>query len=91
MTNEDLLLVGMMEECAELIQACSKVKRFGISSHNPNTNEANIDLLKNEIGDTAAHIVLLCHFYGIDDTDVDERAQFKIKKFTKRHAENFAQ
>lgn len=47
------------EECAEVIQAISKVKRFGIDSRHPDYPETNQDNLEMELGDLLAMIALI--------------------------------
>ena len=49
------LLVLPMEECGELVQACSKAMR---------KNNTDIDLLKEEIGDVYC-MIQLCMEHGI--------------------------
>lgn len=55
-------LLGILEEeCAEIIQAISKMRRFGLMSYNP-TDESktpNITHLINEIGDVKGVIEML--------------------------------
>ena len=63
------LLVITMEECGELIQACSKALRkqdlFGQQN------------LKDEIGDVYAMINLLVEHDVVSWTDLEERVNFK--------------
>ena len=35
------LLIVAMEECSEIVQACSKAIRFGFNSHHPNKNKTD--------------------------------------------------
>lgn len=44
-------LTCLMEECAEVIQTCSKALRFGIDDINPHNNKTNRELLEEELGD----------------------------------------
>lgn len=41
----------LIEECAEVIQALIKVKRFGLFGINPLTNISNNDKIKSELDD----------------------------------------
>ena len=51
----------LQEECAELIQSVSKIKRFGIHSYNPFDVDkvSNVSNLITEMGDVIALITLL--------------------------------
>ena len=51
----------LMEECGELIQACSKVLRHGMESCNPNELHGpnNLDNLHKETGDVMAAVDIL--------------------------------
>ncbi len=61
---EKEIMAITQEECAEVIQAISKVFRFGIdNSHNGVTNRSH---LTTEIGDLLA-MITLCHDFGIVD------------------------
>jgi len=47
-SNEELL-IGIMEECAEVTQAVSKALRFGLDAHNPhNISSTNADDIMTE-------------------------------------------
>lgn len=55
-------LLGILEEeCAEIIQAISKMRRFGLMSYNPTdtSKTPNITHLINEIGDVKGVIEML--------------------------------
>jgi NTP pyrophosphatase (non-canonical NTP hydrolase) len=62
---DPFLLIVTMEECGELVQACSKVYRHG------NTEEDR-KLLSEEVGDVLAMMNLLCE-EGLVDLDIVER------------------
>ena len=49
-------LIILAEECAEVIQAVSKLQRFGIN------DAKNIKALENEIGDVFAMLTILDHY-----------------------------
>jgi NTP pyrophosphatase (non-canonical NTP hydrolase) len=66
----------LIEECAEVIQAVSKVKRFGIDS----VDETNRDRLEQEIGDLLTMIDLLYVKGIINEKNVLEAQQRKISK-----------
>ncbi len=78
MINKDALLQLMvitMEECGELVQACSKAIR--------KDNHRDNQLLKEEIGDVYAMIQLLVKFDIVSWDELDERVKVKNKKLSK--------
>jgi hypothetical protein len=60
--NETLVI--LQEEAAEVIQAISKIHRFGIDNHNPVTGESSIETLHKELGDLQC-MINLCIEQGI--------------------------
>ena len=76
------LLVITMEECGELIQACSKALRRGeLYAHSDSETE-----LKQEIADVYAMIELLQDWDVISWTEIEngvERKQNKLKRWSK--------
>ena len=77
MTRDALLqlMVITMEECGELIQACSKAIR--------KNNHRDNQLLKEEIGDVYAMIQLMTKFDIVNWDELDERVRVKNKKLSK--------
>ena len=69
------LMVIMMEECGELIQACSKALRRDDFVDNKNLIE--------EVGDVYTMIELMHDFDMISWTDIEERMKVKRKKLSK--------
>ena len=69
------LMVITMEECGELVQACSKAIR--------KDNHRDNQLLKEEIGDVYAMIQLLVKFDIVGWDELDERVKVKNKKLSK--------
>ena len=69
------LMVITMEECGELVQACSKAIR--------KDNHRDNQLLKEEIGDVYAMIQLLVKFDIASWDELDERVKVKNKKLSK--------
>lgn len=49
----------LQEECAEVIQAASKIKRFGLIGKPTNTTKTNKESLEMELGDVLALIDLV--------------------------------
>lgn len=70
----------LIEECAEVIQAVSKVKRFGIDSEIGVFDETNRDRLEQEIGDLLTMIDLLYVKGIINEEKVFEAQQRKVSK-----------
>ena len=57
----------LQEECAEVIQAASKIKRFGISNRKADSELNNLQNLEMELGDVLA-MIDLCKEAGIGIT-----------------------
>lgn len=70
----------LTEECAEVIQAISKVQRFGIDNTNPFSTETNREHLEQEIGDVLTMIDLLYVKGIISNENVLEAQKRKIEK-----------
>ena len=49
----------LQEECAEVIQAVSKISRFGIDNFKPGKAKTNREHLEEELGDMIAMICIL--------------------------------
>ena len=72
--NDDELMVITMEECGELIQACSKAMR---------TREYSSQQLTEEVGDVMCMVGLLMRYGLIDEEDIEERVKVKLAKLAK--------
>lgn len=70
----------LQEECAECIQAVSKVFRFGFDNHHPDRSETNREHLAEEIGDLQAMIDLLISSGIVDADSVKSASIGKHKK-----------
>ena len=68
--NEILLI--LQEECAEVIQAISKVKRFGLNN--------NIDQLNQEIADVLCMINLAFEHKILDDNEQRVKDRITVKQ-----------
>ena len=68
------LMVITMEECGELIQACSKAIRC---------NDYNRDELKEELSDVMCMIDLMVEYYIISKKDLSNGSQLKKMKLLK--------
>ena len=69
--------VVAMEECAELIQAISKVKRYGF------VGEYKDNLIE-EIADVSIVIREIMMIFGLSDGDINEVIDSKIQRIKKR-------
>ena len=79
--DQAAILQILQEECAEVIQATSKVFRFGLFDTHPDTpNKTNTLHLEEELGDVLAMIDLLALHKVIT---YDNVIQFKQRKFDK--------
>lgn len=70
----------LQEECAEVIQAISKVRRFGLQAHHPNRTATNKEELEEEVGDLLAMIEILTSTGYLDPKLVQAAKQQKTKK-----------
>ena len=67
------LLTILQEECAEVIQEASKIKRFGQTSE-------NIDRLAKEVGDLVCMIELLQEWEVVSYSAIEDARQEKLQK-----------
>jgi NTP pyrophosphatase (non-canonical NTP hydrolase) len=74
----DEVLVILQEECAEVIQAVSKIHRFGLDdTYNGHTNFYN---LVKELGDLRCMINLFLDKHQVDNYEVEEYERHKLEK-----------
>tara|TARA_B100001287_G_scaffold155526_1_gene130827 strand:- start:1266 stop:1520 length:255 start_codon:yes stop_codon:yes gene_type:complete len=71
------LLIVTMEECGELVQACSKVYRH-------RNKKRDRKLLSEEVGDVLAMMNLLCEAGLVDLDIVENKRVAREKKMKKR-------
>lgn len=78
-------MLVLMEECAEVIQAVSKIKRFGEQAHNPLDRKkiTNINHLEIEVGDILGVLKLLLEENYLDGEHIMNAAEKKVKKLDK--------
>lgn len=75
------VLCILQEECAEVIQAVSKISRFGTDSMNDHMGVSNKDALIKEIGDVIAMIYCLSSVVGfVTEDELVEASDAKIEK-----------
>lgn len=70
MTREEELLVITMEECGEVVQACSKMLRFGVGHKK----------LQEEVGDLMCMLELLHNEGLVSQGETQKRIQVKLEK-----------
>ena len=75
MNKKEEMLVITMEECGELIQACSKMLRFG--------EEQDHTQLQEEIGDVMCMIEILRDGGFVNDKQIADRIKVKKEKLMK--------
>ena len=75
MNKREEMLVITMEECGELIQACSKLLRFGENQDHTQIQE--------EIGDVMCMIEILCDQGIVTQEKIRERIEIKKEKLRK--------
>jgi NTP pyrophosphatase (non-canonical NTP hydrolase) len=79
--NEVMLIA--QEECAEVIQAISKVFRFGMDDVHPTTMKSNKDSLEEEVGDLLCMIQLMMENNIINENNVNKASTQKRLKLGK--------
>jgi len=78
MKKREEMLVITMEECGELIQACSKLIRF-----KDDNCEEDIKNLQDEIGDIMCMIDIMKHSGLVNEEQIEERKKVKKEKLMK--------
>ena len=75
MKKKEEMLVITMEECGELVQACSKMLRFG--------EDQDYTQLQEEIGDVMCMIEILRDGGLVSDKQIADRIKVKKEKLMK--------
>jgi NTP pyrophosphatase (non-canonical NTP hydrolase) len=78
-TTNDVMDI-LQEECAEVIQAVSKIRRFGIDNHKPGKPKTNREHLEEELGDLYAMIDILQELDIVSWTNIEKAAEAKREK-----------
>jgi NTP pyrophosphatase (non-canonical NTP hydrolase) len=73
----------LQEECAEVIQAVSKISRFGIDNYKPGKPKTNREHLEEELGDMLAMIDILKEMNVVSWDNMEVAKQAKIEKLKK--------
>jgi NTP pyrophosphatase (non-canonical NTP hydrolase) len=71
------------EECAEVIQAISKISRFGLDNLKPGKPKTNREHLEEELGDLLAMVDILKSMEVISMDNVNIARKAKIEKLKK--------
>ena len=75
----------LQEECAEVIQAVSKISRFGIDNIKPGKPKTNREHLEEELGDMLAMIDIMMDLsvISLDNLEIAKKAKIeKLKKWS---------
>jgi NTP pyrophosphatase (non-canonical NTP hydrolase) len=70
----------LQEECAEVIQAVSKISRFGLDNFKPGKPKTNRQHLEEELGDLLAMITILLDKGIVDSVQLEQAEAAKIEK-----------
>lgn len=70
MTKNDLIPIITQEECAEVIQAISKVFRFGLNQVHPQTGVDNKSALEVELGQLESMLWELRSHWELDEDKI---------------------
>lgn len=73
----------LQEECAEVIQAVSKCRRFGTDNHKAGETQTNLEHLEEELGDMLAMIDIMLEFNVISLEHLEKAKVAKIEKLKK--------
>lgn len=73
----------LQEECAEVVQAVSKIRRFGIDNAKPGKDQTNREHLEEEIGDLLAMVDILLINNIVNWGNLHRAKRAKIEKLKK--------
>ena len=73
----------LQEECAEVIQAVSKINRFGIDNLKPGKSKTNREHLEEELGDMLAMIDIMLELNLVDMNNLEIAKTAKVEKLMK--------
>ena len=82
MNNQEYNLVKIIEECAEVQEACTKILRFGMHGKVPQCDNSNLDRLRLELGDLTVAIQLLEYSIGESLEISEDELDLKRGRFT---------
>jgi NTP pyrophosphatase (non-canonical NTP hydrolase) len=81
--NNNEVMDILQEEAAEVIQAVSKIRRFGIDNAKPDTEYTNRQHLEEELGDMLAMIDILMINNVVSWANLHRAKRAKIEKLKK--------
>ena len=81
--NNNEVMDILQEECAEVIQAVSKIRRFGIDNAKVGTDQNNREHLEEEVGDMLAMIDILMVNDIVSWGNLHRAKRAKIEKLKK--------
>lgn len=70
----------LQEECAEVIQAVSKISRFGLDNLKPGKAKTNREHLEEELGDLQAMVEILQELDIVSFSNIEKAAEAKREK-----------
>jgi NTP pyrophosphatase (non-canonical NTP hydrolase) len=73
----------LQEECAEVIQAVSKISRFGIDNFKPGKPKTNREHLEEEVGDMLAMVDIMIEQGIVTQDNLNIAKAAKIEKLKK--------
>ena len=82
-SKEKEVLDILQEECAEVIQAVSKVSRFGIDNYKPGKPKTNREHMEEELGDLLAMVDIMLEQGIVSWDNLEVAKQAKIEKLKK--------
>lgn len=82
-TDSNEVMDITQEECAEVIQAISKIRRFGIDNAKPGTNYTNREHFEEELGDMLAMVDILLINKVVSWGNLHKAKRAKIEKLKK--------
>jgi NTP pyrophosphatase (non-canonical NTP hydrolase) len=81
----------LQEECAEVVQAISKCRRFGLNNIKPGKDRTNLECLEEEIGDLMAMVDILVEkdILSYHNLEIAQKAKKeKLKVWSKIYEQN---
>lgn len=89
MNVKEHALIKLSEECAEVIQACSKIMRFGPYSHHPDGGGNNLYDLRLEVAGLLASIEVMEKQWDLEHPGIEmiNAARVRGEKYLSRSIE----